>query len=86
MPNTRWEVWTIARWFSDRDLVFEPIKGKHLYHIGSGNNYMLNPQCEEKIQVIGTPFLYDESEPSDMKLQETLFFVSNFRYFIIGFT
>ena len=77
MANTRWEVWTIARWFNDRDLVFEPIKGKHLYHIGSGNNYMLNPQCEEKIQVIGTPFLYDELEPSDLKLQETLFFVSN---------
>ena len=26
--------------------MFEPIKGKHLYHTGSGNNYMLNPQCE----------------------------------------
>ena len=47
---------------------------------------MLDPQYEEKIQVTGTPFLYDESEPSDMKLQETLFFVSNFRYCIIGFT
>ena len=66
MPNTRWEVWTIARWFSDRELVFEPIKGKHLYHTGSRNNYMLNPQCEEKIQVTGTPFLYDEPEPSDL--------------------
>ena len=43
---------------------------------------MLNPQCEENIQVTGTPFLYKESEPSDMKLQETLFFVNNFRYFI----
>ena len=47
---------------------------------------MLDPQYEEKIQVTGTPFLYDEPEPSDLKLQETLFFVSNFRYFIIGFT
>ena len=54
--------------------MFEPIKGKHLYHTGSGNNYMLNPQCEEKIQVIGTPFLYKEPKPSDLKLQETLFF------------
>ena len=86
MANTRWEVWTIARWFSDRDLVFETIKGKHLYHTSSGNNYMLNPQCEEKIQVTGTPFLYDEPELSDLKLQEALFFVSNFCYFIIGFT
>ena len=34
--------------------MFETIKGKHLYHTGSGNNYMLNPQCEEKIQVITT--------------------------------
>ena len=51
MENARWEVWAIARCTSDRDLMFEPIKGKHLYHIGSGNNYMLNPQCKEKIQV-----------------------------------
>ena len=43
---------------------------------------MLNPQCEEKIQVTGTPFLYDEPEPSDLKLQEALFSVSNFNYFI----
>ena len=47
---------------------------------------MLNPQCEEKIQVIRIPFLYKELEPSDLKLQETLFFISNFCYFIIGFT
>ena len=47
---------------------------------------MLNPQCEEKIQVTGTPFLYDEPEPSDLKLQEAFFFVSNFSYFIYGFT
>ena len=47
---------------------------------------MLNPQCEEKIQVIGTLFLYKEPEPSDLKLQEALFFISNFCYFIIGFT
>ena len=66
--------------------MFETIKGKHLYHTSSGNNYMLNPQCEEKIQVTGTPFLYKKSEPSDLKLQEALLFVSNFRYFIIGFT
>ena len=43
---------------------------------------MLNPQCEENIQVTGTPFLYKEPEPSDLKLQETLFFVSNFYYFL----
>ena len=61
--------------------MFEPIKGKHLYHTGSRNNYMLNPQCEEKIQVIGTPFLYKEPEPSDMKLQETLFFVIKISYY-----
>ena len=81
MANTRWEVWNIARWFSDRELVFEPIEGKHLYHTGSGNNYMLNPQCEEKIQVIGTLFLYKEPEPSDLKLQETLFFVIKISYY-----
>ena len=86
MANTRWEVWTIARWFSDKELVFESIKGKHLYHTGSGNNYMLNPQYEEKIQVTRTPFLYKEPEPSDLKLQEAFFFVSNFSYFILGFT
>ncbi|RVW11856.1 Retrovirus-related Pol polyprotein from transposon RE1 [Vitis vinifera] len=63
---------------SERDLVFKPIKGKHLYHTGSGNNYMLNLQCEEKKQVTGTSFLYEEPEPSDLKLQETLFFVINF--------
>ena len=74
MANARWEVWTIARWFNDRELVFESIKGEHLYHTDLGNNYMLNPQCEEKIQVIGTPFLYKEPKPSDLKLQETLFF------------
>ena len=39
---------------SERDLVFEPIKGKHLYHTGSGNNYMLNLQigrasCRERV-------------------------------------
>ena len=63
--------------------MFEPIKGEHLYHTGSGNNYMLNPQREEKIQVTGTPFLYKEPKPSDLKLQETFFFLSNFSYFII---
>ena len=35
------------------DLVFETIKGKHMYHISLGNNYMLNPQYEKNIQVIG---------------------------------
>ena len=65
MASARWEVWAIARCISERDLVFEPIKGKHLYHTGSGNNYMLNPQYEEKIQVTETPFLYKEPEPSD---------------------
>ena len=81
MENARWEAWAIARWFSDRELVLESIKRKHLYHIGSGNNYMLNPQCEEKIQVIGTPFLYDELEPSDLKLQEALFFIIKINYY-----
>ena len=68
MPNAKWEARAIARWISERDLVLESIKGKHLYHTSSRNNYMLNPQCEEKIQVTGTPFLYDEPEPSDLKL------------------
>ena len=84
MANARWEVWAIARCISERDLVFEPIKGKHLYHTDSRNNSMLNPQCEKKIPVTRTSFLYEKPEPSDLKLQETLFFVSNFRYFIIG--
>ena len=66
MENARWEAQANARCISERDLVFEPIKGKHLYHTSSGNNYMLNPQCEEKKQVIETPFLYKESEPSDL--------------------
>ena len=35
--------------------MFEPIKGKHLYHTG-----------EEKKQVTGTPFLYKELELSDL--------------------
>ena len=81
MENVRWEVWAIVRCISDRDLVFKPIKGKHLYHTGSGNNYMLNPQCEEKIQVTKTPFLYKEPEPSDLKLQDTLFFVIKISYY-----
>ena len=42
---------------------------------------MLNPQWEEKIQMIGTPFLYKESELSDLKLQETLFFISKISYY-----
>ena len=62
-------------------LVFEPINGKHLYNTGSGNNYMLNPQCEENKQVTETPFLYKEFEPSDLKLQETLFFVIKISYY-----
>ena len=66
---------------SERDLVFEPINGKHLYHTGLGNNYMLNPQCEEKIQVIEISLLYKKPEPSDLKLQETLFFVSKISYY-----
>ena len=65
MANARWEARAIARCISEKDLVFEPIKRKHLYKTGSGNNYMLNPQREEKKQVTGTPFLYKESEPSD---------------------
>ena len=49
--------------------MFEPTNRKHLYKTGSGNNYMLNPQRKEKKQVTETPFLYKESEPSDLKLQ-----------------
>ena len=66
MASARWEVWAIARCISERDLVFEPINEKHLYHTGSRNNYMLKPQREENKQVIGTPFLYKESKPSDL--------------------
>ena len=81
MASARWEVWAIASCISERDLVFEPIKGKYLYHTGSGNNYMLNPQCEENIQMIRTPFLYKEPKPSDLKLQETFFFVIKISYY-----
>ena len=81
MANARWEARVIARWISERDLLFESIKGKHLYHTDSGNNYMLNPQREEKKQVTGTPFLYKEPEPSDLKLQETFFFVIKISYY-----
>ena len=81
MGNDRWEAWAIARWISERDLVFEPIKGKHLYHTGLRNNYMLNLQCEEKIQVTGTLFLYQNLTPVIQKLKETLFFISNFSYY-----
>ena len=42
---------------------------------------MLILQCEENKQVTGTPFLYEESEPSNLKLQETLFFVSKISYY-----
>ena len=66
--------------------MFEPIKEKHLYHTDSGNNYMLNLQCEEKIQVTGIFFCNRNLSPVIQKLQETLFFVSNFRDFIVGFT
>ena len=50
----------------------------HVYHTGSKNNYMLNPQCEEKIQVMESPFSYKEPELSDLKLQGTFFFVITF--------
>ena len=73
MANARWEVWTIARCISERDLVFEPIKGKHLYHTGSGNNYMLNPQREEKTQVTEALFLHEELDPSDPKTPRNAF-------------
>nr|CAN61910.1 hypothetical protein VITISV_034395 [Vitis vinifera] len=36
--------------------------------------------CKEKKQVTGTPFLYEESEPSDLKLQETLFFWARIKW------
>ena len=83
MANARWEARAIARCISERDLVFEPINGKHLYNTGWRRNYMLKPQCEEKKQVTGTPFLYKEPEPSDLKLQETLFFVSKISYYFL---
>ena len=66
MASARWEVWAIARCISERDLVFEPINGKHLYNTGWRMNYMLILQCEEKKQVTGTLFLYKEPEPSDV--------------------
>ena len=66
MASARWEARAIASCISERDLVFEPINEKHMYKTSSGNNYMLNPQCEEKKQVTGTPFLYEESETSDL--------------------
>ena len=53
--------------------MFESIKGKHLYHIGLGNNYMLNPQCEEKTQVTGALFLYEELDPNDPKTPRNAF-------------
>ena len=81
MENARWEVRVIASCISERELVLKSIKGKHLYHTDSGNNYMLNPQCKEKIQVTETPFFYDEPEPSDLKLQEALFFVIKISYY-----
>ena len=81
MENDRWEAWAIARWISERDLVFEPIKGKHLYHTGSGNNYMLNPQCEENKQVTGTLLFVQGIWAQWSKLQETLFFVSKINYY-----
>ncbi|RVW12345.1 hypothetical protein CK203_104902 [Vitis vinifera] len=43
-----------------------------------GERYEPLQGASEKKQVTGTPFLYEESEPSDLKLQETLFFVINF--------
>ena len=55
------------------DLVFEPIKRKHLYHTDSGNNYMLNPQREEKTQVTGALFLHEEPDPSDPKTPRNVF-------------
>ena len=61
--------------------MFEPIKVEHLYHTGSGNNYMLNPQYEEKIQVTRTPSLYKRPKPIDMQLQETPFFVIKISYY-----
>ena len=66
MVSARWEAWAIARCINERDLVFEPSNGKHLYSTGSGNNYMLNPQREEKKQVTETPFFFKESEPNDL--------------------
>ena len=56
MANARWEAQAIARCISERELLFEPINGKHLYKTSSGNNYMLNPQYEEKIKWLEPPF------------------------------
>ena len=82
MASARWEVWAIARCISERDLVFEPINGKHLYYTGLGNNYMLNPQCEENKQVTGTLLFVQGIWAQWSKLQETLFFVSKISYYL----
>ena len=50
--------------------MFEPIKGKHLYHTGLGNNYI---QREENTQVTGALFLHEESNPSDPKTPRDAF-------------
>ena len=31
MKNAKWEARAIVRWISEKELVFESIKGKHLY-------------------------------------------------------
>ena len=53
--------------------MFEPIKGNHLYNTGLGNNYMLNPQREEKTQVTRALFLHEEPDPSDPKTLRNAF-------------
>ena len=47
-----------------------------MYHTGSRNNYMLNLQCEEKIQVS-----IRSLTPVIQKLQETLFFIIKISYY-----
>ena len=81
MASARWKVWAIARCISERDLVFEIIKEKHLYKTGSGNNYMLNPQLKENKQVTGTLLFAWGTWAQWSKLQETLFFVSKISYY-----
>ena len=83
MASARWEVWAIARCISERDLVFEPIKGKHLYNTGSGNNYMLNPQRKENKQVTETLIFVWGIWTQWSKLQETFFFVSKISYYFL---
>ncbi|RVW21666.1 hypothetical protein CK203_099923 [Vitis vinifera] len=62
-----------GRWFEGKSKVKDHLEWQVL-----GERYEPLQGASEKKQVTGTPFLYEESEPSDLKLQETLFFVITF--------